>query len=221
MDYSYVVIVVVPLSMVSGHVPTKRRARTPTGEKDRPSTISKFSNPFGSIQIPYSEIRNIEPFIAIKKPHSMTSLYLDPIKTMNVKLDVVALAKGSIVPKVVGSVDFTEKPGFEKPGSDSGTVNIDNPRSNKTLGQSSINVVDKNTVDKSIRVLISQVLGIKSNSYVVPDVMTSLAQTNHSIETPSENSDGKSDSEFVPIKSPEKPEEKDDFNSMDVDISDK
>lgn len=50
----------------------------------------------------------------------------------------------------MGSDDFTQKPGFGKPGSDSGTVSIDNPRSAKTLGQSSMNVDDK-----SIRVLIS------------------------------------------------------------------
>lgn len=71
----------------------------------------------------------------------MSSLYLDPIKITNVELDVIASTKGSIVPKVVGSVELTEKS-----GSDSSTVSLDNPRSDKTLGQSSVNVVDKNTV---------------------------------------------------------------------------
>lgn len=90
MDYSDVVIDVVPLSMVPGHTPTKRRARTPIGKKARPSTVSKSSNPFRSVQIPSSEIRNIDPSVAVKKPHSITSLYLDPIKTKNVEPDVVA-----------------------------------------------------------------------------------------------------------------------------------
>lgn len=52
--------------------------------------------------------------------------------------------------------------------------------------------------------LISQNLGIESNSDIVPDVTTSLAQTDHSIETSPEKSDAKSDSEFVPVKSSKK-----------------
>lgn len=53
------------------------------------------------------------------------------------------------------------------------------------------------------------------------DVTTSLAQTDHSIETPLEKSDGKSDSESVPVKSPEKSEEKDDSDSMFINVYDK
>ncbi|KAI5428576.1 hypothetical protein KIW84_033536 [Lathyrus oleraceus] len=147
-----------------------------------PSTVSKSSNPSGSVQIPSSQITNIEPYVPAKKPHFMTNLYLNLIKTTDVKPGVVASAKGV----------------------DSGTISIDNPRSDKTLGQSSMNVADKNTVDKSIHVLISQILGIESNFDVVPDVTTFLAQTDYSIETPLEKSDGKSDSEYVPVKSPEK-----------------
>ncbi|KAI5407033.1 hypothetical protein KIW84_053334 [Lathyrus oleraceus] len=174
-DHSDVVTNFVPLSIIPRHVPTKRRDRTLNVKKAKPST----------------------------KPHSMTSLYLDPIKTTYVEPDVVAYAKGFIVPKVVGSVKSSEK-------SNSGTVSLDNPRSNKTLGQSSMNVDDKYIVDKSISVLISQILGTELKSLVVPDVTTSLAQTDHPIETTLEKYDGKSDSEFVPIKSPEKSEEKDD-----------
>ncbi|XP_050896478.1 uncharacterized protein LOC127103258 [Lathyrus oleraceus] len=179
MDHSDVVTNVVPLTIVLVHIPTKRRARTPTVKMDKPSTVSKYSNPSGSVQIPSSEIRNIQPFVVVKKPHSMTNLYLDPIKTTNIESDVIASAKGSIVPKVM------------------------------------------DTIGKHIRVLISQILGIEPKSDLVSDVTTSLAQTNHPIEIPLEKSDGKSDSESVPIKSPEKYEEKDDYDSMFVDISDK
>lgn len=90
MDYSDVVIDVVPLFMVPRYVPTKRRASTPTGKKVRFSSVSKFSNPSGSIQIPSNEIRNIKPYVAVKKPHSMTNLYFDMIKTTDVGPDVVA-----------------------------------------------------------------------------------------------------------------------------------
>ncbi|XP_050889928.1 uncharacterized protein LOC127095257 [Lathyrus oleraceus] len=46
------------------------------------------------------------------------------------------------------------------------------------------------------------------------NVTTSLAKTDHPIETSLEKSDGKFDSEFVPIKSFERSEEKDDSDSM-------
>ncbi|KAI5401313.1 hypothetical protein KIW84_065965 [Lathyrus oleraceus] len=139
-DHSDVVTDVVPLSIVPGHVPTKRRARTPIMKKAKPSI----------------------------KPHLMTSLYLDPIKTTDVEPDVAASAKGYVIPKVVGSVESSGK-------SDTGTISLNKPRSDKTLGQSSMNVADKDIIDKISCVLISQVLGIEANSVVVLDVTTSLA----------------------------------------------
>lgn len=176
-------------------------------KKSKPSTVSKSSNPYGSVQIPSSEIRNIEVFIAVKKPHSMTSVYLGPIKTTDVEPDVVASTKGFVAPKVVGSVESSEK-------YNSSTVSLDKPKSDKTLDQSSMNVADKDTIDTSIRVLISYILGIEPKFVVVPNVTTSLAQTNHPVETSLEKYDGKSNSESVPIKPPKKSEEKNDFDSM-------
>ncbi|XP_050917850.1 uncharacterized protein LOC127135075 [Lathyrus oleraceus] len=213
-DHSDVVTDVVPLSIVPGHVPTKRRPITPTMKKAKPSSVSKSSNPYGSVQIPSSEIRNIEPSIAVKKPHSMTSLYIDPIKTTDVEPDVVASAKGSIVPIVVDSVESSEK-------SNSSTVSLDNPRYDKSLGQSSMNIVDKDSVDKNIHVLISKILNVEPKSDVMSDVTTSLGQADHPIETSLEKYDGKSDSESFSIKSPKNSDEKDDFDIMFVDMSDK
>lgn len=143
----------------------------------------------------------------------MTILYLDPIKTTDVEPNVV--------PIVMGSVESTAKLGSEKPRSNSSAVSLDNPRSDNTLGQSCMNVTDKDIIDKIIRVIVSQILGIEPKSDVVPDVTTSLAQTDHPVETPLEKFDGKSDSEFVSIKSPEKYEENDDSDSMSIDMSDK
>ncbi|XP_050915165.1 uncharacterized protein LOC127130144 [Lathyrus oleraceus] len=183
-------------------------------KKAKPSTVSKSSNPFGLIQIPSTKIRNINPSVVVKKPHSMTSLYLDPIKSIDVEPNVIASAKGYVVPKVVGNDESFER-------SNSGIVSLDNPRFDKTLGQSSMNVNDKDTVDKSICVLISQIWGTEPKSVVVSDVITSLAQTDHPIKTSLEKSDGNSDSEFVPIKSPEKSEEKGDSDIMFVDMSNK
>ncbi|KAI5416626.1 hypothetical protein KIW84_041597 [Lathyrus oleraceus] len=137
----------------------------------------------------------------------MTSVYLGPIKTTDVEPDVVASTKGFVAPKVVGSVESSEK-------YNSSTVSLDKPKSDKTLDQSSMNVADKDTIDTSIRVLISYILGIEPKFVVVPNVTTSLAQTNHPVETSLEKYDGKSNSEFVPIKPPKKSEEKNDFDSM-------
>ena len=137
MYYLDVVIDDIPLSMVPGQVPTKRRARTPTGKKARPSTVRKYSNSSRSVQFSSSEIRNIEPFVVVKKPHFMTSLYLDLIKTTNVEPDVVASAKGFVVPKAVGNVESTEKSRY-----DSGIISINNPIFDKTLGPSSMSDAD-------------------------------------------------------------------------------
>lgn len=84
-----------------------------------------------------------------------------------------------------------------------------------------MSVSNKDTVYKNIRVLLSQFLGIDPKSDVVLDVTTSLAQTDHPIETALEKYDGNFDGESISIKSLEKYEEKDDSNSIFVDTSDK
>ncbi|XP_050896553.1 uncharacterized protein LOC127103331 [Lathyrus oleraceus] len=157
----------------------------------------------------------------IMKEDSNENPATDPIKTTDVKPDVVASAKGFVVQRVVGIVESNKKIGSEKPRSDSGTVSLDNLRSDKALGQSSMNVAYKNIVDKIIFVLISQILGNEPKFDVVMDVTTSLAQTDHPIETPLEKSYGKYDSESVSIKSSEKSIKKDDYDSMSVDTSEK
>lgn len=149
------------------------------------------------VQIPHSDVRNVESSVAIKKPHTMTSLYLEPIKTPNVEPNVVTSAKGPIVLNDVGSVGTSEKYASE-------TVSIVNPRAEKTLGQSSLNVVVNDTINKSIHVSLSKILVGNPKSGVVPDVATSLSQLDHSVETIQEKSHGESDNESVPIESPEK-----------------
>lgn len=79
-----------------------------------PSTVSKFSNPSGSVQIPSSEITNIEPYVPLKKPHFMTKLYLNLIKTMDVEPGVVASTKGYVIPKAVGGVESSETRALKK-----------------------------------------------------------------------------------------------------------
>lgn len=130
----------------------------------------------------------------------MTNLYLEPIKTPNVEPNVVTFAKGPIVLNVVGSVGTCEKYASE-------IVSLVNPRAEKTLGQSSLNVVVNDTINKSIHVSLSKILVANPKSGVVPDVATSLSQLDHSVETIQDKSHGESDNESVPIESPEKSQE--------------
>lgn len=195
-----VIIDATPITIVPGRVPRKIGTKTPTVKRVKPSNVSESFTPSMSIQIPPNEVRNVESSIADKKPHTMTSLYLKPIRTPDVKTYVVTSAKGLILSNVVGSVGTSGK-------SSSKTVSLDNPISEKTLGQSSLNVVANDTVDKSIHVSLSKTLVADPGSGVVPDVATSLAQPDHPVETTQQNSHGESDNEFVPIESLEKSQE--------------
>lgn len=130
----------------------------------------------------------------------MTSLYLEPIKTPNVETNVITYVKGLVVANVVGSVGTSEK-------SSSETVSIDKPRVEKTPGQSSLNVVVDDIVNKSIHASLSKTMVTDPESGVVSDVATSLAQPDHLVETTQENSHGEFNNEFVPIESPEKSQE--------------
>lgn len=146
-----------------------------------------------------SNVRNLDLATAFKKPHLMTSLYLDPI---NVELNVDASAKSFVVPKVMGNIETYE--------------NTNKLRSVTTLNKSSMIIGERDNVNKNIRVLISQVLGIESMTGVAMDVSTSLAQTDNPTETPHDKSD-----ENVSTQSPEKSEEKDNSYGMSGDLSDK
>lgn len=84
------------------------------------------------------DVKILEPSTAVKKPLSMTSMYLDPI---NVEPNGDASAKSYVVPNVMGNVETSE--------------NTNKPRYVTTLSKSSMIVVDKDDVDKNIRVLIS------------------------------------------------------------------
>ena len=112
-------------------------------------------------------VKTLEPSTTVKKPHSMTSLYLDPI---SVEPNVGVSKDGPNMPNVMEDVEAFE------------TSN--RSRNVTTLSKSNMIVADRDYVDKNIRVLISQVLGIEPKTNVVPDVSTSLAQPDNTNETP-------------------------------------
>ncbi|KAI5424142.1 hypothetical protein KIW84_030380 [Lathyrus oleraceus] len=197
---SDVIIDATPIIVVPGCTPTKRGTKTPATKRAKPSNVSESSTPSLSFQIPPSEVRNVESIVVDKKPYTMTSLYLEPIKTLNVKPDIVTSAKGLFISNIVGSVGTFQK-------SASKTVSLDNPRDEKILGQSSLKDVINDTVDKSIHVSLSKTLVAYPGSGVVLDVAIFLAQPDHPTETTQQNSHGKSHNEFVPIKSPKNSQE--------------
>ncbi|KAI5415325.1 hypothetical protein KIW84_040682 [Lathyrus oleraceus] len=199
-DQSEVVTDVIPFYIIPGHETLIRKPRKTASKKAKPSKVSKSSFPSMSVRMDASDVKNYEPSTVVKKTHSMTSLCLDPI---NVKPNVDASIKSYDVPKVMRNVETYE--------------NTNKPRSVMTLSKSSVIVAKRDNLDKDICVLICQVLGIEPKTVVVPDVSIYLAQTDNLID----ESDEKPDSEHVLTKSPEKYEEKDDFDSMSRDSSNK
>lgn len=152
---SNVIADVVPLSIVPIHATPVRKARTSSSRKRNPTKVSTSSTP----SITERNMKDPEPPTGVKKPISMTSLYLDPI---SIETNGGMNEDCSIATNVGENVEA------------SGTNN--KPRSVTTLSKSSVIVVDKDDVDKNICVLISQVLRIDPKTNVLSDVSTSLAQ---------------------------------------------
>ncbi|XP_050897684.1 uncharacterized protein LOC127104541 [Lathyrus oleraceus] len=194
-DLSDVITDVVPLSIIFVHATPMRKARTFSSRKGKPSKVSTSS----TSTMTAINMNAHEPHTVVKKPQSMTSLYLNPI---------------SIEPNVDVSKDC---PGVTNVIEDVETYGTNNrPRSVTTLSKSSMIVADRDDIDKNIRVFISQVLAIDPKTNVVTDVSTSLAQPDKNIENPMDKSDVN-----VPTLSPEKLKDKERFEEMIGDLNDK
>ncbi|XP_050908497.1 uncharacterized protein LOC127122156 [Lathyrus oleraceus] len=154
-DLFDVITDVVPLLMVPGHATPIKKTITYASRKDKPSKVSTSSSPSMAAR----NVKILEPSTVVKKPHSMTNLYLDAI---------------NVEPNV-----------------------------------------DRDDVDKTICVLVSQVLEFEPK-IVVPDVSTSLAQPDYTTETPLDKFDVN-----VHTLSPEKLKDKEEANGMSGDLDDK
>ncbi|XP_050875920.1 uncharacterized protein LOC127079579 [Lathyrus oleraceus] len=126
--------------MVPGHATSIREPITSALRKGKLYKVSTSSSP----SMVASNVKILEPSTVVKKPHSMTSMYLDPI---NVERNVDAFAKYPIALNVMENVETSK--------------NTNKPRSVTTLTKSSMIFVDRDDIDKNIRMLISQVLGIE------------------------------------------------------------
>ncbi|KAI5389640.1 hypothetical protein KIW84_075075 [Lathyrus oleraceus] len=186
---------VAPLSMVHGHATPIRKSKTSSLRKGKLSKVSTSSSP----SMAASNEKILEASTDIKKPHSMTSLYLEPI---NIEPNVDASAKCPIVENIMENVETYE--------------NTSKPRSVTTLSKSSMIVPDRDDVDTNICMLVSQVLGIEPKTGVVTDVSTSWAQPDNTTKTPLDKSDVN-----MSTQSPEKLEDKEDYDGMSSDLADK
>lgn len=184
---------VVPFDIAPPPDPIKRKAQTPAAKRARSFNVSASS-------APYVSGRKTKPFVVVKEPHSFSSLYLDPINTSNVKTDVDTSAKSSMDPNVVSNIENIERYASE-------AISLGNPRTNKSLNQTSMNATDKDYVDKSIYVLLSNILDITTESNVVSNVTTSLAQPDYPAETTQDNAHGVFDKETDSIETLTKPQE--------------
>ncbi|XP_050909888.1 uncharacterized protein LOC127123731 [Lathyrus oleraceus] len=181
--------------MVLGHVTPIRNARTSASRKGKPFKVSTSSSPSMTAR----NVKIVEPSTTVKKPQSMTSLYLDPV---NVEPNVGASEECPVIPNVMEDVEAS------KPSN--------KPMYVTTLSKSSMIISDKDNVDKNISVLFSHVLGIEPKTGVVSDVSTSLAQPDNTTETPQD----KSDVNMLTL-SPEKSKYKVDYERITGDLADK
>ncbi|XP_050920169.1 uncharacterized protein LOC127137791 [Lathyrus oleraceus] len=193
-DLSDVITDVVPLSIIPVHANPMRKVRT-SSRKGKPSKVSTFSSPSMTAR----NVNAPEPPIVVKKPQSMTSLYLDSI---NIEPNVDMSKDCTVATNVMEDVEAFET--------------SKRPRSVTTLSKSSMIVANIDDVDKNIRVLISQVLGIDPKTNVVPSVSTSLAQLDNNTENPMEKFDVN-----VPTPSPEQSKDKERSEEMTGDLGDK
>lgn len=181
-DLSDVITDVVPLSIIPVHATPMRKDKTYSSRKGKPYKVSTSSTP----SMTSRNMNAPEPPTVVKKPHSMSSLYLDPI---NIEPNVDVSKDCPVVKNVMKDVEASE------------TNN--RPRFVTTLSKSGMIVTDRDDVDKNIRVLISQVLGVDPKTNVVPYVSTSLAQPDNNTENPRDKSDVN-----APTLSPEKLKDK-------------
>ncbi|MCH81839.1 envelope-like protein, partial [Trifolium medium] len=121
--------------------------------KAKPLNVSESSTPSVSIQIPPSDVRNVDPSVVVKKPHSMT----------NKPRSVETLGQSSMN---AGMVDDTVNKSVHVSPS-------------KVVGSDPVSFPTKTVIDPVVGSPKETLL----ESDVVPDVSTSLAQPSQHVET--------------------------------------
>jgi len=197
------------LKVVPGHVPTKRRIRTPVAKKVNSSCVSPYIAPSVSPSIPTKKTKYVDPIDVlhvVKKPHTITSLYVDPIKIHDGSHNVNTSDCDPMVSNVVGSSETSENPTSE-------SRSLENPRSVNMVNHlyvvensvgacvsklSSKNVMTNLVSDEPNIVNIPIYESLKETvtlSNVASDVVTSLAQPDAHVVTTQNNLHIESESE--------------------------
>jgi len=123
------VIDVVPISVVPSRIPIQKKTRTPAAKKIKSPCVSVSKTTFVSSSIPTSKTKEDNPINivhVVKKPHTMTSLYIDPIKIQNVSHNVTTSTCDPTVTKI--NVETPRKLNSE-------SRSPANPRSAKNVSQ--------------------------------------------------------------------------------------
>ncbi|KAI5387431.1 hypothetical protein KIW84_073529 [Lathyrus oleraceus] len=128
------------------HVTHMRKARNSSLRKCKPSKVSTSSTPSMTAR----NMNDPEPPTVVKKPQSMTSLYVDPI-SIEPNVDM-----SKDCPVMINVMEYVEA---------SETSN--RPRYVTTLSKPSMIVTDRDDVDKNFCVLISQVFKPDVNSHTL------------------------------------------------------
>ncbi|MCH84336.1 envelope-like protein [Trifolium medium] len=128
-ESSAIVANAVPITTIHAEDVKKKKTKSSAVKKEKSSKLSD-SSPSRSIKIPCSSSKKNKSQSAVKKPLTMTDLYLKPLNPSNVESDVDAYVKDSVVSNVEASVKSTETPDPK------------NPKSTENLGQSVLKTVD-------------------------------------------------------------------------------
>ncbi|MCI28731.1 hypothetical protein A2U01_0049933, partial [Trifolium medium] len=90
-----------PITTVPVRTPTKERSKSVTSKKKNLSKVSKFAS--ASIKILFGTVSDSDSSVKIKKPHTMTDLYIKPLNPNDVEPHVDASAKDSTASNVEAS----------------------------------------------------------------------------------------------------------------------
>jgi len=93
---SEIVTDIVPIRVVPGRAPTKKRTNTTATKNAKSSHVSEPSHHSMSIELPTKKPKKVASLVSVKKAHYMTSLYVNPLSMPDVKSNVGTSDKNTL-----------------------------------------------------------------------------------------------------------------------------
>ncbi|MCH91904.1 hypothetical protein A2U01_0012835, partial [Trifolium medium] len=126
----------VPLTTVHPQSSKRKKTKSSTVKKEKPSKVSETSSPSAVIKLTKSKGKKSTSTVGPKIALTMSDLYLkdNPFQTSNVDSKVDASVEGSVVSNVETSVKASE------------TLDLENPKSTENLGEPILNSADDTNV---------------------------------------------------------------------------